>query len=58
MKNIKIYKNEEDALFFILNQFITTHGMDECKNIYDKELKLSKRLINKLNDVLQKGDEQ
>lgn len=46
MRNIKIYQEEEDALFFILDEFIITHGMDECKNIYDKELKLSKRLID------------
>lgn len=47
MRNIKICKREKDALYFILSEFIRTHN-DECGNIYDDELKLSKRLVEEL----------
>ncbi len=45
MRKIKIYKGEEDSLYFILTQFIATHKADESLGIYNKELKLSERLV-------------
>ena len=54
MRKLKIYKDEEDSLYFILDQFITTHGMAECKNIYKKELKLSKRLLKESKEEFAK----
>ncbi len=51
MRNVKIYKGEEDALYFILSQFVTTHGIDQSKNIYAKELKLAQRLVDESKKV-------
>ncbi len=50
MRNLKIYKNEEDSLYFILSQFVTTHDLDKpCANIFRQEIDLSERLIKELN---------
>ena len=36
MKNLKIYKNEEEDIHFILNQFVITHENED--SIYEKEI--------------------
>jgi len=55
---IKISKKEEDALFFIVDQFILTHD-NESRDIYKGELRLCKKLRTKLQKefALQKHDE-
>lgn len=58
MRNIKIYKEEEDALFFILTEFVNTHNAEDCKDIYKKELKLSERLIKDSKRIFTKYIEE
>ena len=46
MKTITIKKEEEDNLFFILNQFIITYK--DSNIIYKKDIILAKRLLEDL----------